>query len=515
MLRTALPRSARPEAPPRASLHGLGLGLALSLAFGPGCAAGDKAGDSAASDAGAGDGAADGGGADGGEGGGDGGGGIGQGYAFASRFDGEDSVNYDGQVFRHLLIEDMKSWIGGVTGRVDSGWFPVSGEVEAELLFYYAFDSGSGGSVPIGKITDPAALQATYNDVSTDKDLVGKMAGNDAVGQHKDWATDMVGWGAPGSTSPDGLARAWIRQIDAAAVARSNGDIPLDPTGAPLSSVYLTPEGHDLQQLLQKFITGAVAFSQGADDYLDDDLEGKGLNSDHSGPDGDSNYTALEHQWDEGFGYFGAARDYGEWSDSLTAEAGVRDSWAPDGAIDLLTEASWGHSVNAAKRDLGAPVATDLSADAWGHFLEGRRLLAESGGPLSEEQAAALRAHRDGALLAWESAIAATVIHYINDVLRDMGGFGGDAYDFAAHAKHWSELKGFALSLQFNPHSPLSDDDFAAFHALVGDAPVLPTAGEAAAADYAARLVEARALLGGAYGFDAGNLGDAEGNHGW
>ena len=446
------------------------------------------------------------------DGGADGGG---EGYAFDSRFDGEDSVSYSGQVFRHLLIEDMSRWVGGLTARVDAGWFPVAGEVEGELLFYYAFDSASGGEVPLSKITDPAALQSTYNEVSADKDLVGKVAGNDPTGQHKDWSTALVGWGAPGSHSPDGLLRSWIAQVDAAAVARSNGDIPLDPSGAPVGSVTLTAEGHDLQQLMQKFLLGSIAFSQGADDYLDDDLEGKGLNSDHTGPEGEDNYTALEHAWDEGFGYFGAARDYGDWEDALTAGAGVRDSWAADGAIDLLTEASWGHALNAGKRDDGALVATDLSGQAWGHFIDGRRLIAESAGPLTEDERAALLAHRDGAVAAWEAAIGATIVHYINDVLRDMGSFGTAEYDFAAHAKHWSELKGFALSLQFNPRSPLSDADFATLHGLLGDAPVLPSAGATAAADYELRLAEARALLGAAYGFDAGNLGDAEGNNGW
>lgn len=477
------------------------------------CTSGEKADDSA--DSGANDGSTDG--ADGADGadGGDGGGSTGEGYAFTSRFDGESSVSYSGQVMRHLLIEDMKTWIGGLTGRVDGGWFPVDGEVEGELMFYYAFDSATSGSVPHAKVTDPTAKQATYDEVSTDKDLVGKVAGNDEVGQHVDWSTGLVGWGAQGSHSPDGLARAWMAQIEDNAIARSNGDIPLDPTGAPIAAVYLTPQGQDLQQLLQKFLTGAIAFSQGADDYLDDDLEGKGLNSDHSGPEGEENYTALEHAWDEGFGYFGAARDYGDWDDSLTAGAAVRDTWEADGAIDLLTEVSWGHSVNAGKRDDGALVATDLSGDAWTHFVEGRRLLAETSGPLDEAQRAALLAHRDGALTAWEGAIAATIVHYINDVLRDMGAFGSESYSFGDHAKHWSELKGFALSLQFNPRSPLSDADFATLHALLGDAPVLPDADPEAIAAYREALLEARALIGAAYGFDAGNLGDADGTNGW
>ena len=54
----------------------------------------------------------------------------------------------------------------------------------------------------------------------------------------------------------------------------------------------------------KKFLLGAVAFSQGADDYLDDDVAGKGLLVFGYIPAEGKKYSALEHAWDEGFGYF-------------------------------------------------------------------------------------------------------------------------------------------------------------------------------------------------------------------
>jgi hypothetical protein len=77
--------------------------------------------------------------------------------------------------------------------------------------------------------------------------------------------------------------------------------------GSIVSSVYLTEQGHDLQQLIQKFLGVAIGFSQGADDYTDDDTEGKGLMATHSEAADGKAYTALEHAWDEAFGYFGAS----------------------------------------------------------------------------------------------------------------------------------------------------------------------------------------------------------------
>lgn len=437
-------------------------------------------------------------------------------YEFVSAFGGS-SVAYDGQTFRHLLIEDMKAQLGGLTARIDDGeLFPAPGDVTAELNFYFEFDSDTSGVVPHQKSTSAEALQSTYAEISSGKDLIGKIAGNDAVGQHKDWSNGLVGWDLEGDDSPERLVRAWFSAIDAAAVARANGKLPLDPRGAAITNVSLDAQGRDYQQLLEKFLRGAVAFSQGADDYLDDDLEGKGLNSDHTVAEEGKPWTTLEHAWDEGFGYFGASVAYGSLTDDQIA-AGDYDS-NQDGKIDLLTEVSWGHSGNAAKRDLGANAAapTDFTAEAWAGFAAGRALLAETAGQgLTAEQLAELKAHRDQAILAWEKAIAASVVHYINAVLADMAAMDTDAYSFADHAKHWSEGKGFALAFQFNPHSPMSDADFATLHSLLGEAPALESADAEARAAYADGLRAARQLLGETYGFAAENLGDADGDGGW
>ena len=105
----------------------------------------------------------------------------------------------------------------------------------------------------------------------------------------------------------------------------------------------------------------------------------------------------------------------------------------------------------------------------------------------------------------WEKAVAATAIHYVNDSLQDLNSADLDAADLA---KHWSELKGFALAFQFNPRSPMSDADFVKLHNLIGEAPSLDES-------YKADLIEARALMGTAYSFDSANLGDDNGENGW
>ncbi|MBM66132.1 MAG: DUF4856 domain-containing protein, partial [Myxococcales bacterium] len=72
------------------------------------------------------------------------------------------------------------------------------------------------------------------------------------------------------------------------------------------------------------------------------------------------------------------------------------------------------------------------------------------------------------------------------------------------YAKHWGELKGFTLGLQFNPASPVTVENFIAFHNLVGNAPKLP--GQDGFDTYAADLRAARDILAAAYGFNAANV---------
>lgn len=437
-------------------------------------------------------------------------------YTFESRFvPGASSVDHGGQTFRHLLIAALDGAVGGLTGRIDTGWFPVEGEVTAELDFYYAFDSATSGSVPIGLDTDPPAVQQVWDDVAVDKDLAGKIAGNDPEGQHRDWSTALVGWDQDGVTSPESLVRTWFAELDAAAVARSNGAIPIGPDGAPVGSVALDAEGRDRRELLEKFLLGAVAYSQGADDYLDDDLEGSGLLSANASAEDGEPYSALEHAWDEAYGWFGAAHDYGDWPDERLDGDAYADTYAPDGAIDRTTEVSYGAAVSAGKRDLGAVAPTDLTSDAFAAFVEGRALITSADGELDPDQLAALQGLRDRAVGAWEAAIAASMVHYVNEQLVDTGKFGTPDWVYADHAKHWSELKGFALGLQFSPRSSLSDADFSALHEAIGSRPALPTDPQADIDRYRQGLLDARAILAAAYGFDPANLGDDSGLGGW
>ncbi len=435
-------------------------------------------------------------------------------YAFESRFDAEgSSVSYGGQVFRHVLITSVALEMDTIAEEIDAGVVFEAGEVAQRLSFYYDFDVETAGDLRHGIRTEPAPLQGTWAELGG-ADLVSKTAGNDPQPQHRDWSRGIVGW--QDSMSPEAVVRSLIDRADALAVAYSSSEVPLDPNGEAIEVWYVSPEGIDHKQLLQKFLLGAVAYSQGTDDYLDE-----GLAADNTDAEEDEAYTALEQQWDEGFGYWGGARHYLEFSDAELAGVEGRPEYVGghhdangDGKIDLKAEYSFGASINAAKRDLGAAelgVATDYTSQTMQGFVRGRAIIAAADGPLSTTARADLEAARDEAVDGWERALAATAVHYFNDTLQDMN--ASDDYAFADHAKHWSELKGFLLMLQFNPAAQVSAEVLESIHDRVGMAPVAP--GQPGAQDYAAGLVAARGLLVEAYGFDPALAGDDAGEGGW
>ena len=323
-------------------------------------------------------------------------------YSGSSRFeDGTSSVSYSGQIARHVLIAELTSYIKGLDAQIDST-SPAPGSVTGAMNSYFLNDGdirlGEPLALSLGD-ADPASCglatqQTSLGDISADKNLVGKLAGNDIPEGETVSATDYVNWNDGGSfegwtdvtiaanggsvDTPTGLVEAFFATIDNQAVARGEGQVDLSPTGEELPT-YVTRDGLDLAQLVQKFLLGAVAYAQGTDDYLDDGTEAKGLDSPNT-QDGDKLFTKLEHAWDEGFGYFGAARDYGDYTDEEAAGKGGRDAYAngffdsnDDCLIDLTREYNFGHSVNASKRDLGAVTATDFSKTAFDAFTAGRK----------------------------------------------------------------------------------------------------------------------------------------------
>lgn len=460
-------------------------------------------------------------------------------YAFTDAAD-ADTVSYTGQTKRHIFMEDLVDTMESLV----EGGVPNAGSVEpdvvAALNFFFRFDGSTSDDIEASFSLGDVSLEPnngtvlTYGSISSGKNLVGKIAGGDGAGGGETSRLidgEFFGWdtGLEADPIPVEFVDYLFTQLENEATDNVTPGIAVTGGTDILSNVTVSAEGVDYRQLIQKFLGGALSFSQGTNDYFQTDF----ANS-LSLEDGKA-YTSAEHDWDEAFGYFGAARNYADYSDDEIAAKGGRVEFENgyndangDGLIDIRSEVNLGHSTNCAKRDRGTvnnTNPTNYTQEAFDAFLLGREILknAAAAGELTAEAQTALDAQIEIASTVWEKCIAATVVHYINDVVDDLDEYDADNGVFANIdnflnvAKHWSEMKGFALALQFSPASPFRVDintlaDLRLVLRLMGDAPVLAdgtqhTADfEGGVAAYRADLLMARDLLETAYSFDSENV---------
>lgn len=390
-----------------------------------------------------------------------------QAYVFDSRFDeGQSSISYSGQVVRNLLLQDLKSLTDSV-GKDGANSVTVD-----DLLQLYAYDDAlnlttrtSTGSL--------GALEDKYSTLSTGKNLVGKISGD-----------PVIGYNSPA----DELVREWFEAI---------ADNSNDGNKIGTAMAYTTDDGVDMSQMINKVLIGAVPYYQATGVYLNSLLE----RDNSEARDGTDPYTAMEHAWDEAFGYFGAARDYARYSDDQLA--GSVDDFTfdsnGDGSIDFKSEYNFGLSRNAAKRDKGGS-GVNFTKDIFDAFLAGRTAITNQGGV--EE----ISKHRQAAAEGMEKVIAATVVHYINDTLSDMSDIGTADENLANLNKHWAEMKGYTVALQYNPFKLISDGQLRELHGIMGEAPKYDAPGSSGYNTQVTNYERAKIVLQTAYGFSSENM---------
>ncbi len=496
------------------------------------------------------------------------------GYTFLDA-SGDSTVSYTGQTARHLIIADLLTNIKGLSRNDEAR--TKEQVVEQELNKYYlnileegqvsgtALDTVSisytlgGSGVLVTNTTD--AADTTLGSVSTTKNLKGKISGNDKCNHLLNDGTNTIACGDAAADTWRGEFFGWEDGLNVNPLVRTPDELVtvlfdwlaeestkdtithISGTTVDVGPVYLDGMGRDLSQLIQKFLLGAVTFSQGTADYLQADFGSESALALKEG----KNHTAGQHSFDEAFGYYGAAQNAPIYTDieargGKSVDDGARAGFEfgyndinGDSLINIRSEVMLGNSTNCAKRDLGTAGngadATNYTADAFNAFASGRYILQMAGdaGTLTAEQKTELDAHIKIASQTWEKCIAATVVHYINELDGDLSNFAWDeSVDFDNYsdvAKHWSEMKGFALGLQFSPSSPFrlgengaNIDGLKTVLSNMGDAPVLANGtqlgndypwGDTAKTRvgmYRAKLMEARDILQDAYGFADANV---------
>ncbi len=384
-------------------------------------------------------------------------------YTFNSRFaDGVSSVSYSGQVVRNLLINDIKTQMGTDAGTKNP----------ATLVSMMANDNADRAILSASGMT---TVQTKYHDISTS--------------HLNDRLTAVASYTIPGYDANAGaLVNGWVQETVANGKTRATG-IRLD-------------------QMTQKTLWGAISYWQATSKYMskipgDDNtvaVEGK-------------SYTAMEHHWDESFGYFGAALDYntGYTDDNDRKSSPYFDSNS-DGKIDFKTEYNVGWAVTAAKRDLctGCDAGLDFTKTIFDAYIKGRTMI------VNQEPLAQILEQRDLIMATWEKVVAAVTIHYINDVIDDIDAIiaAGDATvtpassTTADYENHWGEMRGYANGLLYNDFKKIATDNLNRLYVVMGTVPVYPTGGSFAAMQtYQGQLKgEAKAILKASYGFSDANM---------
>ena len=332
-----------------------------------------------------------------------------------------NTVSYSGQIARHVLEQSLKKLAGKGNGGGNAA------DLEAQMLSYF---NGSDDDLPIiaPKSKDGFKIkQTSLHQISKGKNISGKF-----------YDGAMPAW--PGNMSGKDVAYNMI-----AMAAKSNKGFDANT-------------GYDWAQLISKYTMGAMAYNQAVDNYLDEKLSAEKKPNNKPYKDG-AHYTGKEHSWDEAFGYWGAAAHQHGFNPNKVYEIakmknqGVADKNG-DGMVDLKSEYVFGPCYYAAAFDRSGTKSTNYTNTIFDAFLDGRKLItAAAGDALSDSERSQLKAYAATIEENWEKVLAEAVFKYAGSVYKDinkMKDLSGDDLNkaYRAYAKHWGELKGFAMAMQ-------------------------------------------------------------------
>lgn len=291
-------------------------------------------------------------------------------YSFTRN--GESTVDYSGQTLRLDMLSELKAYIGTAN----------SGEVlsEQKMLDMFANENNAFSTEALNTSGKQLEDKTFLADVTFYKALFAS-------------AAEASESEAEASEGHGGL------------VARGSDRM-----------ILVDENGHEYTQLAEKGMMGSVFLNQIFNVYLTDSRIGNEVENEEL-VEGQT-YTAMEHHWDEAFGYWGVSEDFDPEADNRF----------------------WGNYTYGRETVLGS--ATILK-DA---FLTGRAAIVAKDYETRDAQ-------RDIIYEQFELIAAATAIHYLNESITDIN--NGDQGNLFHHA---SEGYGFARALKFSPYKSISDD---------------------------------------------------------
>ena len=370
-------------------------------------------------------------------------------------YDGDktNSVKYTGEMARHALHDSLKALI-------------KTGDV-AKMMAYYNGEDGLEIIAPKSK-DDFVIMQTMISDIGSGN-LSGKM--------YKGY---IPGWG--NLTGPEAIEHMMTK-------------------AGEVSGGFDPDTGMDYTQLISKFAMGAVFYNQAVNSYLGSKMEIGQKPNNEPYKEG-AYYTGKEHSWDEAFGYWGSAAHALTLSAEQNYNVAKKKDMASadfngDGVVDVYSEYTYAHAYYASSYDKGGK--TNYLATINQAFIDGREIIRDAAGRnLNFDERTALLAQRDIIRDNWQKVIAESVFKYAGSTYKDILKLeiileaNGDATDaFRTYAKHWGELKGFALALQCGPND--LGETAVKMNRMMGFGPVLLNASQVVGVDSQGNFIKDQA----------------------
>lgn len=216
-----------------------------------------------------------------------------------------------------------------------------------------------------------------------------------------------------------------VAQASMSGTPGSNGVAGVVVSSSDPSKKYLCgANGVEYAQVIEKGLMGAVFYYQACETYLSESGIGMSVDNTVVVP---GEGTAMEHHWDEAFGYFTAPVDF------------------PQNTSGLKYWAKYSNTVNP-HINSNTPIM-----DA---FKKGRVAIGANNHSLKNQCVTTIKTN-------WDKVVAATVIHYINESLSN---FSNDA----VRNHSLSEGLGFVISLKYNSERAISMSDINQVMSLIG-----------------------------------------------
>lgn len=299
--------------------------------------------------------------------------------------DGASTVNYQGQTDRLNMLSEMKSYL-------------VTGDKGQALSLQKLLDMYSNTNAPY---SNQELNQATTKQLENKTNAAQVGYFKSLMAKASEVSQDVA---ANNTSAAEGVA----------------GRIQRGNTG---NFVNVNEKGWEFTQLIEKGLMGAVFYDQIFNTYLADAKIGEAV--DNKNLVEGKNYTALEHHWDEAFGYWGVPTDFPKGDPVLTPE--YKRFWAnyTNGRDGLL-------NVNQPLMDA---------------YILGRAAIVANDHTVKKEQVEVI-------IDLHELVSAATAVHYINDAMDYLS--SGDQGNLF-HSL--SEAYTFVRALQYSPRKKITQSD--------------------------------------------------------